>query len=435
MDPSQVYAIALSSLLALWVLLRMMARVYQFFKVVIVMLLLKHLVYPIFYRRRRWIGTATRHQALSLLVYITINVACLLAGGQSVRQVGSRAGMMSTINLLGLVVGPHLSLVATYLGASLGTHIYVHRWIGRMTMIHTIVHVILSSTTGLVTLQDTPDLSGVVVSTSPLHILSDQLQKAASSLALLFLLSFKFLRMPFYEFFLKNHLILTVVASIGLWQHLLLRKTMAQIYLKIGSGIFVTFLAVHVLGLAFRNIFFGSPCPRAEINDLQGAVHVTVTTARPWKIKAGQYVYLWIPGMSFWSFFQSHPFMIAWWESNGAKTTITLLITPEAGFTSFLPRSSNSVFRAGIDGPYGVPTNFGDHGTVLMFATNIGIATQIPYIKALMEGYNSFEVKTRKIHLVWQLDRECKTNLLFGIKHAHKIRPPRMGCRLDGRSA
>ncbi|KAJ5901439.1 hypothetical protein N7495_001967 [Penicillium taxi] len=40
-----------------------------------------------------------------------------------------------------------------------------------------------------------------------------------------------------------------------------------------------------------------------------------------------------------------------------------------------------------------------------MVATGIGIAAQLPYIKALLDGHDRAEVCTQKISLVWQLDK------------------------------
>ncbi|KFY32480.1 hypothetical protein V493_00160 [Pseudogymnoascus sp. VKM F-4281 (FW-2241)] len=43
-----------------------------------------------------------------------------------------------------------------------------------------------------------------------------------------------------------------------------------------------------------------------------------------------------------------------------------------------------------------------------MVATGIGIAGHIPYLKELISGYNSCEVKTRRILLIWKTQRECQ---------------------------
>ena len=78
------------------------------------------------------------------------------------------------------------------------------------------------------------------------------------------------------------------------------------------------------------------------------------------------------------------------------------------GFTAELDRHINKNLLAFIDGPYGVHHDFGEYGTVIMIATGIGIAAHIPFIKDLISGYNNCAVKTRRIKLVWEIQKQCE---------------------------
>lgn len=69
-------------------------------------------------------------------------------------------------------------------------------------------------------------------------------------------------------------------------------------------------------------------------------------------------------------------------------------------------RHTNKELLAFVDGPYGIAHNFENYGSVIMIATVIGIAGHIPYIKDLIAGYNNYQVKTRRILLIWQIDKE-----------------------------
>jgi predicted ferric reductase len=80
--------------------------------------------------------------------------------------------------------------------------------------------------------------------------------------------------------------------------------------------------------------------------------------------------------------------------------TISLLVKSRTGFTAELHRHTNKTLRAFIDRPYRIQHKFSDYGTVIMFATGIGIAGHILYIKDLISGYNNYEVRTRRILLV-----------------------------------
>ncbi|KAI9753306.1 MAG: hypothetical protein M4579_005225 [Chaenotheca gracillima] len=116
---------------------------------------------------------------------------------------------------------------------------------------------------------------------------------------------------------------------------------------------------------------------------------------------------IWAPGVSFFSFFQAHPFMITWWESvDDEAQNVSLLIKARDGFTDKLLRRSTpgDWILTVVDGPYGSASNAADYGSVVMFATGIGIAAQIPYIKALIRDYREHKARTKRISLFWQLD-------------------------------
>ncbi|KAM0147863.1 hypothetical protein ACHAQE_010092 [Botrytis cinerea] len=156
----------------------------------------------------------------------------------------------------------------------------------------------------------------------------------------------------------------------------------------------------------FRNFSRGKWLASAEISEVPQATKIDIKVPRPWKIKAGQYIYLTIPAAGFTSAIQSHPFMIAWWVRNGDGLTISLLVKTRRGFTTQLSGLAKRPLTAFIDGPYGIEHELGEFGTVIMFATGIGIAAHMPYIKDLVSGYNSCEVRTHRILLVWQLEME-----------------------------
>jgi predicted ferric reductase len=136
------------------------------------------------------------------------------------------------------------------------------------------------------------------------------------------------------------------------------------------------------------------------------AVQINVTVPRAWKVRAGQYVYLWFPTAGFWSPFQSHPFMVTWWEEVPAGLLVWFLVESREGFTRKLLRYTSFNLMTFLGGPYGHCYDFGSYGTVLMFASGIGIAGHMPYLKTLVERYKRREVSTRRIMLIWQLDKE-----------------------------
>jgi len=235
----------------------------------------------------------------------------------------------------------------------------------------------------------------------------------------MFVLSIRIVQLAVYEWFLNVHLFLAIVAIFAIWCHVYSRK--AESFLVTGVGLWTLSATIHWIRFAFRNFVFGRPYARAEITypnkllaDNSEVLKVDITIPRAWNIEAGQFVFLSIPRLGVFTGLRGHPFIISWWERDNKGLTISLLVNSRAGFTAKLGRHVNKQsLLAFIDGPYGVGRKFGDYGTVIMFASGIGIAGQLPYIKELISGYNECIVKTRRIRLVWEIEANSKYNLIL----------------------
>ena len=55
----------------------------------------------------------------------------------------------------------------------------------------------------------------------------------------------------------------------------------------------------------------------------------------------------------------------------------------------------------------------GEYESVLMVASRYRIAAYLPYLQKLIYGYNARTVRTRRIHLVWQIDDIGKAGIVF----------------------
>jgi hypothetical protein len=96
---------------------------------------------------------------------------------------------------------------------------------------------------------------------------------------------------------------------------------------------------------------------------------------------------------------------------------IELRIQLRDGFTRrLLERSwtlaSNKTETAFIKGPYGLPYEFSEFGTVVMFASSIGIAGYLSYIKEILRHHQQLDTKTRDILLIWHLDIKEQLDLV-----------------------
>ncbi|KFY03785.1 hypothetical protein V490_00088 [Pseudogymnoascus sp. VKM F-3557] len=156
----------------------------------------------------------------------------------------------------------------------------------------------------------------------------------------------------------------------------------------------------------FRNGIFRHHLSRATITHDSGAVKIRLHLQKPLKVDDGQYVNLWIPSVSFWSFLQSHPFMVISWEPK-EQHTLDLLIEPQRGLTQDLlyhakkGHTINPIIM--FNGPYGSRVAMDEYESILMVASGFGIAAHLPHLKRLIYGYNARIVRARRIHLVWQI--------------------------------
>ncbi|KAG5296466.1 FAD-binding domain-containing protein [Histoplasma capsulatum G186AR] len=191
------------------------------------------------------------------------------------------------------------------------------------------------------------------------------------------------------------------------------------------AGLFLSISILHLIRSVFRNFTFGNDLgrltlvletPLDALGSSADTYRVDISLPRRWKVKAGEWINLTLPRVGFLYAYQAHPFTVAWWEEDeaGYASSISLLIKARSGFTQKLLKQIQpyTEYKAWIDGPYGpARTNtyslskVGDYGHLIMFATDIGIAAQIPYIKETLKGIKKCKVKTRSICLVWQMNK------------------------------
>jgi NAD(P)H-flavin reductase len=175
----------------------------------------------------------------------------------------------------------------------------------------------------------------------------------------------------------------------------------------------------------YRNGFFTSNSyPRAYIQcgtvragnsaGVDKAVTVRVVLSRPMMLDAGQYVNLWIPTVRAFSWAQIHPFIVTSW-SQEKQTTLDLYIKSQDGLSNTLyqiaskaPEGSVSA-TAFIAGLHGISHSVDQYDSVLLLAGGSGIAAVLPYLRKLINGYNTSTCRTRRIHFVWQLKTQGKS--------------------------
>lgn len=235
------------------------------------------------------------------------------------------------------------------------------------------------------------------------------------------------MRRHFYEVFIQLHFWTTALAAVALLKHLAVQRPAARLYILVGifSGLFL--VAVGAISDCLRNVRLGRGhwLPKISVEKvyrtvdddqivMTDAYHVHLWVNRSFKVHPGQYLYLTVPWLGLPSLFQSHPFWIVWWDHDTAHDGMHLqmLVRQRHGFTRRLLSYRDKKYSAWIKGPYGQTKNLAEFGTVVMFATDIGIAAHLSYLKCLLHGYSMSSVCTRRAIVVWEV-KDGSESLLF----------------------
>jgi predicted ferric reductase len=225
-----------------------------------------------------------------------------------------------------------------------------------------------------------------------------------------------------YELFKIIHVLLAIMAVVGVWYHLDLKNLPQLKYMYAAVAGWGIDHVMRIVRVVYHNI--GSGGTKTLVEALPGnACRVTVTMARPWTFKPGQHAYLYFPTISY---FQSHPFSAAWSDEAEAaggsgeklpmdrqdvlamsKTSISFVIRARTGFTGALYekaaacKEGKMLTRCLVEGPYGGHHQMQSYGTVMLFAGGVGITQQVPHVRDLVVGYANGTVAARKLVLVW----------------------------------
>ena len=375
--------------------------------------------------RRTFPTTAiSEFDIIFVVLYVTANAICMSMRVNDLAEVAMRSGILATINLVPLLVGIQLSDVADFLGITLRMPKIMHRWIGCMTLVEATIHIIARALTAGLPWNSLVK-SGTVVSLCCWNGIHWKLTPFYASVALTFtaLLTVPGTRRRFYECFLALHILITGVAVSALWRHLSSRQFEARFYVLGGVVFWASWLLVGLLldGCYIINLGRGSWLPRVRIVTfyrsqngdqvvMTGACHLEIQLRRLWDVQPGQYLFVTIPRLGILSSFQRHPFWIVWWENDPKRGMMQLdmLVRKRRGFTRRLLSYRDDEYVTWISRPFGRSENFGDYGSVLMLATDVGITAHLPYLKSLMQGRLEASIRTRRVVVIWQVQDSSK---------------------------
>ncbi|OJJ03116.1 hypothetical protein ASPVEDRAFT_62960 [Aspergillus versicolor CBS 583.65] len=382
MDPLVIYAITAGSIFTVLLLIRTISLLAGY-GYLFSLIMSQHLTLLFVIYRHWFLGPWTRAGVFLHLLYTIINIFLLFFRIKLLTSAGRRAGELALVNLIFPLSTIHLAYLADLLSIKWNTCRKIHQATGWMAIALLSFHIITA-------------VQGQGF-TFPLH----EQQNLFTMLAAISLGALALHSIPWT------------------WQHLLLQSASSKIYLFITVGTFVLTFLLELITLLYNNgLFAGNSTLRAimsfsAMESKEGlvvnAVYIRVLLPRRVKVQAGQYINLWMPAVSLYSWMQTHPFMVMSW-SKDKQDTVELLVKPCSSFTAGLlyhaPAAAGSLvsFLALFTSPHGVSEKVSNYKSILLLASGSGIAIAIPYLKKMIYGYNTCTSQVRWLHLVWQVE-------------------------------
>ena len=223
------------------------------------------------------------------------------------------------------------------------------------------------------------------------------------------LISTLWLQRRFFELFVKSHASIAMFALAVTWLHLRSEHGTNWAYIALSLTLYVVMLLLQIFTVVFKHLVQRRCGARAYLSLLgKDVVKLTLHMEKAINARPGQFVYIW---MAF-SPLQTHPFMVVSEEDN----TLTVLVQTQTGFSRKLKSNADfadakTAYLAWIDGPYGDPPDFGQHQSIILVASGIGVAAHLSTLTELVSGYHDRSVKAKSIKLYWQVERAGSSSI------------------------
>ncbi|KAL4895765.1 ferric reductase like transmembrane component-domain-containing protein [Aspergillus ambiguus] len=393
------------------------------------------------------VGTLpSRLQAILILLYGASQIAyCAILDYRVnerpalIAELRGRSGTLAVLNMvpLFLLAGRNNPLIPL-LHISFDTYNLLHRWLGRIVVIESLVHTAAWATNAI----DDHSLADMVRRLRDIPFFSWGLL-GTCSMVFLVLHSPSPLRHAFYETFLHLHQLFAFLAFLGVYIHIDIDRLPQKPWIVAAGLLWLLDRAARLLRLLYLNLAPRRGATRLVVEALPGeACRVTFHLPRRVAIAPGSHVFAYIPRISWW---MSHPFSVAWVEPSSSKTdlcipmhpptpshlekqpapalplddymhdphqptAVSLIISARQGMTralynAALAAPAGTLHTAGfIEGPYGAhPTDLGSYGTAVLFSAGAGITHHVLHVRDLIARAADARAATQHICLVWSV--------------------------------
>ena len=386
----------------------------------------------------------SRIHAVLLVLYLIGNIVfCALLNYKqeklaTIAELRGRTGVLATVNMVPLVImaGRNNPLIGL-LKISFDTFNLFHRWIGRLVIAESVMHV-------LAWFEAYRVQKGAFAASKAFNG-NSFLQYGligVVSMAVIAIQSLSPIRHAFYETFLTTHQIMAFFAMFGVYMHIEIPKLPALPYIQLAVALWIAERFLRFARILYLNHARKTGMTQLAITALPGeASRLTFQLPRAITIRPGSHVYVYLPKVSLW---QSHPFSVAWVNTDSEPatgltsrpntphtpktpnslerqldhpvkpaskipTSLSLICVARSGMTRKIydlasASSSGSVeMTAYVEGPYAGHDSLASYGTVFLYAAGGGITHHLVQIRHLLACAHAKTVATRKIVLVWSV--------------------------------
>jgi len=143
--PPQWYGLIVALTVAMWLAFRGACLALRFLLLPLLLCLVKCLAALL--RHLIPSRVISEIEVVSVVVYVAANAVCIGLYVNDPAEIAARSGILATLNLVPLLLGAHLSDAASFLKVTLRTQTAIHRWLGGMTLLEGLIHIVVLAVT------------------------------------------------------------------------------------------------------------------------------------------------------------------------------------------------------------------------------------------------------------------------------------------------
>ena len=194
------------------------------------------------------------------------------------------------------------------------------------------------------------------------------------------------------------------------WRHLFFKSLFSCMYIYISAALFLFTSVVQCVSVLWRSETFRHDCARALISHVYDIVKISINLSWSLKVKAEQYINLWISFVSFWFFVQSHSFVMISW-AHKKQNRLNLFIESRKELTWKLlycveideNENATDSYLILFSESYEISVSVSEYESVLLIVAEFEMIAHLSYLKQLIHDYKARKASTLRIRVIWQV--------------------------------